>query len=78
MLTIFSNKDELVNYLISKVESAKLNGNNCVFVDTILFKSMVKNRDAIISVFQERKENIEMRPCRRGYYDIIITWRNND
>ena len=75
MGTVFSTKEDLISYLINKVDSSRMNGNNCIFVDSITFKRMAKDRDAIISTFQERNENIEMRPCARGFYDIIITWK---
>jgi len=78
MVLTFSEINGLINYLVERVDKARASGNNCIFVDSVSYRGMTKSRDAVISFFQERNESVEIRPCKRGYYDIIITWSKND
>jgi len=78
LVLVFSNINDLTHYLVGRVDEARKNGNNCIFVDSVQFKNYNRYRDAVNLLFANRGEKVEARPCPLGYYDFIITWQKEE
>jgi len=78
LVLVFSTINDLTDYLIGRVDKARASGNTCIFVDSVQFKNYSKYRDAVNLLFANRNEKIEARPCPRGYYDFIVTWKKEE